>query len=283
MTADVQRMIITNVGNVGIGTLSPGFRLEVNGVVSSVAGGFRFPDATVQTTAFALPFAKTTSSSSTLFDLTNTGTGSVASFSQMAATASPALSVSTTGPDAFAAEISSSSGTSTNVAGGALHLVVNGTLNDGLDIRHNGDGGNGIFVDLRPSLGLNVAWRESGGPITKNGIVVSVGGPNTAAGVEISSTAQALQIDTGGLKVSSIASATLTNANVLFEIPDNTTAVTPATSTLPATAPAGQIIFVSCSDPDGCIINGCTTCTLSINSTYAVHFIRTSDGWKRVL
>ena len=37
--------------NVGIGTESPGELLTVSGVVESLAGGFKFPDGTVQTTA----------------------------------------------------------------------------------------------------------------------------------------------------------------------------------------------------------------------------------------
>jgi hypothetical protein len=39
-------------GNVGIGTATPGQKLEVAGQVYSNTGGFRFPDNTVQTTAF---------------------------------------------------------------------------------------------------------------------------------------------------------------------------------------------------------------------------------------
>lgn len=38
-------------GNVGIGTASPGYKVEVAGVVYSSTGGFRFPDGTTQTTA----------------------------------------------------------------------------------------------------------------------------------------------------------------------------------------------------------------------------------------
>jgi hypothetical protein len=38
-------------GNVGIGTVNPQYKLDVNGIVNSGSGGFRFPDGTVQTTA----------------------------------------------------------------------------------------------------------------------------------------------------------------------------------------------------------------------------------------
>ncbi len=39
--------------NVGVGTTIPGERLSVNGIVESMTGGFRFPDGTLQATAFS--------------------------------------------------------------------------------------------------------------------------------------------------------------------------------------------------------------------------------------
>ena len=38
-------------GNVGIGTIFPGSPLTVDGMIESEAGGFKFPDGTIQTTA----------------------------------------------------------------------------------------------------------------------------------------------------------------------------------------------------------------------------------------
>jgi predicted heme/steroid binding protein len=43
--------IYYSAGNVGIGTSTPAFPLAVNGVVQSLAGGFKFPDGTTQTSA----------------------------------------------------------------------------------------------------------------------------------------------------------------------------------------------------------------------------------------
>jgi hypothetical protein len=40
-----------STGNVGIGTTSPGQKLSVVGTIESTSGGFKFPDATTQTTA----------------------------------------------------------------------------------------------------------------------------------------------------------------------------------------------------------------------------------------
>jgi len=49
--ARTERVRIDNTGNVGIGTTAPAFALSVNGIIQSMAGGFRFPDGTTQTTA----------------------------------------------------------------------------------------------------------------------------------------------------------------------------------------------------------------------------------------
>lgn len=50
---DTNTFVVDAVNNrVGIGTATPSFPLSVNGIVQSVTGGFRFPDATTQTTAF---------------------------------------------------------------------------------------------------------------------------------------------------------------------------------------------------------------------------------------
>ncbi|NOT01048.1 MAG: hypothetical protein HOP29_10510 [Phycisphaerales bacterium] len=48
---NLTRMAITNAGNVGIGVTSPSDRLVVSGAIRSTAGGYIFPDASVQTKA----------------------------------------------------------------------------------------------------------------------------------------------------------------------------------------------------------------------------------------
>ena len=85
-TNGAHRMILTNSGNVGIGTTNPGSRLTVAGVVESAAG-FRFPDGTVQTTAAdgGGGGSKWTSSGSDIFyNAGNVGIGTSAPGSKLA-------------------------------------------------------------------------------------------------------------------------------------------------------------------------------------------------------
>jgi hypothetical protein len=66
-------------GNVGIGTYDPTEQLQVDGVIHSMSGGFKFPDNSVQTTAatgsFSLPYTGSTSSGTSAFSVTHNGTG----------------------------------------------------------------------------------------------------------------------------------------------------------------------------------------------------------------
>src|SRR6476661_246242 len=54
-------LTVMDNGRVGIGTMSPAQVLDVNGTVRSRAGGFEFPDGTIQTTAATAPAAQTLS------------------------------------------------------------------------------------------------------------------------------------------------------------------------------------------------------------------------------
>jgi len=53
VVTDIGNIIISpskGLGNVGVGMENPGSKLAVNGTIESTAGGYRFPDGTVQTT-----------------------------------------------------------------------------------------------------------------------------------------------------------------------------------------------------------------------------------------
>lgn len=59
------RLFIKSNGEIGIGTTNPNSPLEVNGLVHSTSGGFRFPDGSTQTTAAATPVTTFTGLSDT--------------------------------------------------------------------------------------------------------------------------------------------------------------------------------------------------------------------------
>ena len=55
ITGGSPKLTISSTGNVGIGPLFPTRKLQVDGTIESMSGGFRFPDGSTQTTAYSAP------------------------------------------------------------------------------------------------------------------------------------------------------------------------------------------------------------------------------------
>jgi len=83
-TNGAERLRINSVGNVGIGTATPAYKLDVAGPIRSSSGGFVFPDGTVQTTAGGGGSQWTTSGANIYYTTGSVGIGTTSPAAKLA-------------------------------------------------------------------------------------------------------------------------------------------------------------------------------------------------------
>lgn len=188
-------LTLTQSGNVGISTSSPTAKLHIGGA----GNGIRFPDGTLQTTAFTggltLPFAGTSSGSSDAFSIVSTGMGRAAHFqvnnlnNTNAAVRATTNSSSTTGMAV--------SGVNTGTGFGGFFEINNPNNNntalfcitDGIGpvftARHNGPSGSiAVFQSLVSNVPTNQARIDKTGKGFFNG-GTQTGGADVAEAFEV--------------------------------------------------------------------------------------------------
>ncbi|MFN9303739.1 MAG: beta strand repeat-containing protein [Candidatus Kapaibacterium sp.] len=195
----------------------------------------------------SLPYSNTINSSSTLFDISNSGSGKALS----------------------------AKGGAEFLNGNILVNNDNGTANEVQFFEPSGNGGNYTAI----KAGLQTAnYTYTLPPDDGNsGEVLSSNGTGQLSWVQAVTTSSPIQV--AYIAVNSGTTAA-TNAGIVH-VNDNTTASSSATLTLPTSGVNnGQIMMISTSDPDGLVITYGSGLNFSINNESVVRFVRVANVWK---
>ena len=195
----------------------------------------------------SLPYSNTINSSSTLFDISNSGSGKALS----------------------------AKGGAEFLNGNILVNNDNGTANEVQFFEPSGNGGNYTAI----KAGLQTAnYTYTLPPDDGNsGEVLSSNGTGQLSWVQAVTTSSPIQVAYIAVNSGTTAAA---NAGIVH-VNDNTTASSSATLTLPTSGVNnGQIMMISTSDPDGLVITYGSGLNFSINNESVVRFVRVANVWK---
>jgi len=195
----------------------------------------------------SLPYSNTINSSSTLFDISNSGSG---------------IALSAKGGAEF-------------LNGNILVNNDNGTANEVQFFEPSGNGGNytAIKAGLQSANYTYTLPPDDG----NSGEVLSSNGTGQLSWVQAVTTSSPIQVAYIAVNSGTTAAA---NAGIVH-VNDNTTASSAATLTLPTSGVInGQIMMISTSDPDGLVITYGSGLNFSINNESVVRFVRVANVWK---
>jgi len=195
----------------------------------------------------SLPYSNTINSSSTLFDISNSGSGKALS----------------------------AKGGAEFLNGNILVNNDNGTANEVQFFEPSGNGGNytAIKAGLQSANYTYTLPPDDG----NSGEVLSSNGTGQLSWVQAVTTSSPIQVAYIAVNSGTTAAA---NAGIVH-VNDNTTASSSATLTLPTSGVNnGQIMMISTSDPDGLVITYGSGLNFSINNESVVRFVRVANVWK---
>jgi hypothetical protein len=319
LTNNVSRFFVDPAnGNIGMGTNSPGTRLDVVGALnlqgiggapavapagqgrlffSSVLNKFQVSQNgspyvdLIGGGGLTLPFSASQSSASTLFSLTNTGDGGAGTFAINSNAANGANALTVTSNNNFAALKVTNTGVghaadfrNENAGSGLPTLFLQQLgVGKGFEVQHNGSNGQGATITLgngsNPATALEVSTNGTG-----DGAVITSQTPNATA-LKVLGGKKGLVIQTGALVLGHInqpSGTTLPPNSLVVRVLENGggTAVS-ITLPDPNTVDAGTIIYIHTSDPQGVFVFSGATNVGTVPANMVRYFIRVdTPEWK---